>query len=76
MTRRDWQETFSRDPEHVARLAAALIGEEVPFDITPKPDGWWRIRADVQVTSLDPRPLEVLGQMTRTGPPQSLGAKR
>jgi len=67
MSRRDWQETFSRDPEHVARWAVVLIGEEVAFDITPRPDGWWRIRAKLRYQPLDPRPLEVLGQMTRTG---------
>lgn len=76
MTRRRWQETFSRDPEHVARLAAALIREEVAFGITPRPDGWWRIRADLAHGSLDPKPLEVLGQMTRTGPVEAFGPTR
>ena len=38
--------------------------------------GWWRIRAKLRYQPLDPKPLEVLGQMTRTGPVEAFGPTR
>lgn len=41
-----------RSEEHVSRLTAALVHEEVEFTVRPEPDGWWLIRAKIAEPTL------------------------
>ena len=67
MKRRDWPETWVVADDHLVRLLAALVREEVRFDVRPEPGGW-TVRADIQATGDDPTGLTYLAQSTRQEP--------
>jgi hypothetical protein len=60
------EEKWIQTDDHVERLVSELVRMERRVSLTPKPDGWWRVRTDLRSSSENPEPFEILVQQTRT----------
>lgn len=58
-------ERWVRSRDELAVIVSDLVAAECSFSVTPKPDGWYRVRAKMLTTPTCPKPLDLIVQGAR-----------
>jgi hypothetical protein len=58
-------ERWVRSRDELAVIVSDLVAAECWFSVTPKPDGWYRVRAKMATTDYCASPLDLIVQGAR-----------